>query len=108
MASSVTWAHEGDLGTYLEVEFRSADGGAKDISAASVREIRVERPDGTRVAFTAAFTTDGTDGKIRHQWTTNELSQLGRWMVQGFVSGTGFSFSTKRGILTVLDRIEVT
>ena len=45
------------------------DGEIKPIDDATVKEIWVEKPDGTPLKWTAAFLTDGTDGSIVYMLT---------------------------------------
>lgn len=106
MADTAGWAHVGDEGTYLEIEFRSLDGTAKDISSATTQKIYLQKPDGTDVEVATSFTTDGTDGKIRYSWQTGDLDTAGLWRVQGFVSGSGFVFHTARGLLRVRETLQ--
>ena len=80
---------EGDVGTVLEVEVREDDV-ALDVSDATTKQILLRKPDGTTVAKTATFSSDGTDGRIRYVTVEGDLT-AGRWAIQGKVvtpSGT--------------------
>lgn len=83
--------HFQDIGTEFIVEipdrsFGHAFGAVLDVSEAITKEIKFRLPDGTTKAFTASFTTDGTDGLIQFRtFSTSELDQLGRWDIQGRV-----------------------
>jgi hypothetical protein len=58
---------------------------AIDVSSASDLKI-ILRTDGVRIEKTAAFLTDGTDGKITVTLDAGEISPAGRWNVQGQVT----------------------
>lgn len=62
-----------------------------DISGASVKTLRFNKPDGTSVDKTATFVTDGTDGKIEYLSEAGFLNIPGKWRMQGFVTiGSGY------------------
>ena len=58
-----------------------------DISAATTMEIHYKKPDGSVVGspWTAAFETDGTDGKLSYTTGSGDLDVAGWWQVQGRV-----------------------
>ena len=79
----------GDWGTAIELTVQE-NGVAVDISGATTKTITFYKPDGTHVVKTAAFTTDGTDGKMRYTVTADELNQSGTWRAVGWiVTATG-------------------
>ena len=85
--------HVGNIGTVFEVTLYANASDLLDVStavAAGTKEIIFSKPDGTTVTNTAAFVSDGTDGKI--DYTTvlaTELDQVGRWNIQSKVVLTG-------------------
>lgn len=84
---------EGDIGTVFEVEIQEDDV-ALDISAATAMTIKFEKTDGTVVAKTAVFTTDGSDGLIRYVTVAGDLDQPGLWRLQGHVTLPSWSGSS--------------
>lgn len=76
--------HVGDIGTVFRLTLKEDDV-VVDISAATVKKLIFELPDGTSVEKTAAFTTDGTDGKIEWPAPTGFLTPGGMWKLQARV-----------------------
>lgn len=74
-----------DEGTVLRVKIVDADEVAIDVSTATARTIYLTKTDGTVVAKTAVFTTDGTDGLIEYTTVTSDFDMLGIWSIQGRV-----------------------
>ena len=74
------------------------DGVAVDVSAASTKQLKFKRPDGSSFTKTATFVTDGTDGKIQYVTVDGDLNMAGAWTQQGYVAGVGgfTGHSTKR------------
>ena len=62
------YVHNGDVGTVFRLTITDTDGTAIDVSTATTKYIYFQDPAGTKTQQTAAFYTDGTDGKI--QYTT--------------------------------------
>jgi hypothetical protein len=54
-----------------------------DVSAASVKKIRVKSPDGSAVEYEAAFTVDGSDGSIKR--AGYEVAQEGVHVFQPYI-----------------------
>lgn len=78
----------------LQVNFIE-DGVIFDISTATVREIWVQKPDGTPLKFTAAFLTDGFDGSLVYNMLTAETTPEGQWKYQGHVESPAWKLTTK-------------
>ena len=79
--------HVGDVGTILERTV--TDGGvAVDISTASVRQFILRKPSGAAATKTAAFSTDGSDGKLRYVTVADDLDQAGQWSLQVYLEMT--------------------
>ena len=73
--------HLGDVGTVFEITVN--DGASVvDISSATTKEITFRKADSTESVETAAFTTDGTDGKIRYTAVADDLDVVGVWNIQ--------------------------
>jgi len=82
--------HKSDIGTVFTLTIK--DGSTiVDLSSTSAKVINFRKPDGTILNKTAAFVTDGTDGKIKYTTIVGDLSQTGPWTFQAvltFASGT--------------------
>ena len=65
------------------------DGVAVDVSAATTKQIKFKRPDGTSFTKTASFLTDGTDGRLLYVTVNGDLNMAGNWKLQGYVAGVG-------------------
>lgn len=76
--------HVGDIGTVFEVTVQES-GTALNISTATVKQILLEPPSGTMLTKTAAFVTDGTDGKISYTTILGDLSEAGQWLLQVYL-----------------------
>lgn len=80
----------GDIGTVFILTVKDQDDAVVDISGASTKQIIFREPDDTAVVKTAAFTTDGTDGKMQYTTVADDLDQVGEWQHQGkVVIGSG-------------------
>ena len=74
-----------DIGTVIELTIKDQDDSAVDVSGASTKQFVFRKPGGTAVVKTAAFVTDGTDGKLKYTTVTDDLDTAGDWQVQAFV-----------------------
>lgn len=74
--------HVGDIGTVFE--FTVKDGAvAVDISTATTKEVKLDKPDNTTVTKAVTFKTTGVDGVVR--WASalaTDLDQAGEWVAQ--------------------------
>lgn len=76
----------------LSIELQLMDGYVPlDISTASVKQIIIDKPDGTNLARSASFVTDGTDGKLYYLTVAGDFDQAGTYKTQSFVTIPGFS-----------------
>lgn len=84
--------HVGDIGTKLIVTITDCDTGLPiNISGATVKKIKLTLPDLSVVEKTAVFSSDGTDGKIEYATIASDLSQAGRWKIQGYIVDGAFT-----------------
>lgn len=75
-----------NLGEPATIEFTvKEDGVVKDISAATVVELKFTQGE-TEQVVTAALKTDGTDGIIRYVVTANDLNAVGVWEVRARIT----------------------
>lgn len=78
--------HVGDIGTIFERTVKDQSDVVVDCSAATVKKLIFKKPDGTVVEKTAAFTTNGADGKLRYTTTAlTDLDQAGPWQLEVYV-----------------------
>ena len=80
---------EATFGPAIEFQLINSAGAAIDVSAADVRQVILRKPSGAAVTKTAAFSSDGTDGKIRYVWGSGDLDEAGVWKAQPRASDTG-------------------
>lgn len=52
---------------------------ARDISAATGKQFRIQRPNGEVFLKTATFTGTGTDGSLYYVWEQGVLNMGGQW-----------------------------
>lgn len=98
--------HVGDIGTHLVVRFMNG-GVIQPVDQATVKQIKLEKPDGTGVAKTGAFVTDGTDGEVEYITLTGDLDQAGYWYIQGYVEmAGGGKWHSKKERFTVWPNIQ--
>ena len=77
--------HQLDIGTIFEVTFKNSSDAVVNISTATVKQIIFTDPNSVAHEQTAAFTTDGADGKIRYTTILNDLDVVGNWKLQGYI-----------------------
>ena len=79
--------HVNDIGTVFEVTLLDEGSSPQivDLSTATVKELIFKDPAGTSTTQTAAFTTDGTDGKIQYTTLTGDLDTAGLWYLQAHI-----------------------
>jgi len=77
--------HKADAGFTLITTIKS-DGTAVDISTASSKVYRFEKPDGTTADVDADFNTDGSDGKLKYVSLIGTYDQNGDWYIQGVIT----------------------
>lgn len=76
--------HVGDIGSVIRLTLKE-NGTVVDISGASTKQIKLQKPDGTSVTKTASFTDNGTDGQLQYSTQSGDLSVAGRWYAQAYV-----------------------
>jgi hypothetical protein len=78
----------GDIGSTYTVTI-TENGLPLDLTPSTGRQLRFLRPDNTVLAVTPAYVTDGTDGKLRHTFTSGQLSRPGSWQTQVHITTAG-------------------
>lgn len=84
-----------DTGSALELVFVE-DESAVDISQATVKRITLMNPGGAVAQKEAAFSSDGTDGKIRYVIQAGDLDTAGWWKAEGYVELAGKALRTSK------------
>ena len=90
------YVHNGDIGTVFRLTITDTAGTAIDVSTAAVKYIYFQDPTGAKVQKTAAFTTNGSDGKIQYTTIAGDIDEVGTWMVQGYVETSLGKFWTEK------------
>lgn len=72
----------GDIGVVILLDC------GQNITSASNYLIKVKRPDGTLVTWTASLS--GTNS-ITYTTVGNDLNQTGNWLLQSYITGSGFA-----------------
>ena len=95
------YVHNADLGTIFRLAITDTAGTAIDVSSGATKYIYFQDPDGTKTQKTAAFYTNGTDGKIQYTTIAGDIDMVGTWQVQGYVETSLGKFWTKKGYFNV-------
>ena len=77
--------HKSDVGTIFRATIQDSTF-TVDVSAAGTKQLKFRKPSGTVVTQTAAFTTDGTDGRIQYTTVSGDLDSTGQWSWQAYVA----------------------
>lgn len=95
--------HKTDAGTIIEFTLTDVNGDPVNISDMTTKQILLKKPSGTVLTETAAFVTDGSDGKIQYTTVAGKIDEAGEWKLQAKVSKTGAQFYSDQQSLTVAD-----
>lgn len=90
------YVHNGDVGTIFRLTITDTAGTAIDVSTATTKYIYFQDPSGVRMQKTAAFDTDGTDGKIQYTSVSGDIDSVGTWQIQGYVETSLGKFWTEK------------
>ena len=85
--------HLNDIGTKFQVTVKDGDS-VVNISSASTKLLIFKKPSGTKMTKTAAFTSDGSDGKIDYTVIADDLDEVGTYQLQGNVVISDGTFYT--------------
>jgi len=86
--------HLGYIGLILRPTIKDEDDVVVNVSTATTKQIKLEKPDGTQIAKTAAFYTNGSDGIIQYTTIAADIDQVGRWKAQGYIVTPTRTFGT--------------
>jgi hypothetical protein len=96
-----TIIHNGDVGTIFRLTITDTAGTPIDVSTATVKYINFQDPSGVRMQKTAAFYTDGSDGKIQYTTVSGDIDMVGTWQIQGYVETSLGKFWTEKDLFKV-------
>jgi hypothetical protein len=100
-----TTPQENAIGVDIIVTVLDTAGAVKNISTATAKQLIFKKSNGTVVAKTATFVTDGSDGKLK--WTTiaGDLTPYGTYQVQAAITMPGFEGRGKPALFDVLKNL---
>ena len=87
--------HVGDVGTSIELTVTETNL-PMNIANASVKQIKLRKPNGAVVTKPAAFVTNGTDGKLCYVTVQGDLDASGLWRAQAYLETPSWSGHTSR------------
>lgn len=90
-----------DIGVVFRITVTKSDGSARDISAATTKEIIFRKPGGTIVTESASLSSGGTDGMMQYAAESGMLDEAGTWKLQGRVVISSTEFHTEIGAFQV-------
>lgn len=102
--ATTTEMHINDIGTVIEMTIYD-DGEGVDLSTATLKQFIFKKPDGTTVTKTAAFSTNGADGKLRYVTVPNDLNVDGSWSLQVYVEMPTGKWRSDVGVFSVLENL---
>jgi hypothetical protein len=81
----------GAIGLVIELRLKE-DGAAVNIAAATVKKLVCQKPSGEVVEFTAAFVSDGSDGKLKYvTLAASDIDELGDWRIAAYIDMPTFT-----------------
>lgn len=97
--------HKGDIGTIIELTIK--DGSQiVDISGATTKDIFLKKPvSSTVLTKSGAFSTDGTDGKLRYSTINGDLDEVGVWEVQAHLINPAGEWRSDIKEMSVFDNL---
>ncbi len=98
---SVPTLQENDVGVALVLTVVDETGAALNLSSATSIQIFITKPDDTLLTETAAFKTDGKDGKIEYLTQAGDVDMLGQYHIQARYVEDTFLRHTQRGTFVV-------
>ena len=101
---------KGDVGTFLRWTV-SEDTGAVDVSAATVKQLKLVKPDGTQLTKTLVNSTkstdkkDGTDGRVEYVTVAGDVNLKGTYKWQLFFNLASWNGNSWQGSFTAEDTL---
>ena len=88
------------IGVSIELTLKNVNDVVVDISSATVKRIDFRTPNSVLLQKTAAFVTDGVNGKIQYVTIAGDLDIGGTWLMQAYIEMGGFKgFSTSTPLI---------
>lgn len=70
----------GSVGTTFRATIKDQDNVVVNVSGAATKELIFKKPvTGALITKAAAFTTDGTNGKIEYKTVAGDIDEIGTW-----------------------------
>jgi hypothetical protein len=85
--------HALDYGTELRITVKD-DGVVVDISAATVTDFLIRKPDGSLLTVAADFYTDGTDGVLTYTTVEGDTDTVGLYKFQAKITLGGVFYTS--------------
>jgi len=85
--------HVNDVGTLFTLTIKDGDS-AVNISSATTKKIIIKKPSGTKLTYSTAFVSDGTDGKMKYNAVSGDLDEAGTYKLQSYVIISDGTFYT--------------
>ena len=85
--------HVNDVGTLFTLTIKDGDS-AVNISSATTKKIIIKKPSGTKLTYSTAFVSDGTDGKMKYNAVSGDLDEAGTYKLQSYVIISAGTFYT--------------
>ena len=94
----------GSYGFEIVMEVQDTDtSSAIDISSYTAQIMDFEDPDGNVASLTAAFDSDGTDGKIAYTVADGDIDEEGTWQIRAKLTRSGVVLYSTWAGLSVTD-----
>lgn len=102
----MTDLHLGDIGTVLRFTVKEQNV-ALDISAATVKTLKLRKKDKTVIERDLDFTTDGTDGDVEYVTVDGDIvGNKGKWLAQVYLEMPGGKWHTSKVEVEVDDNVD--
>lgn len=88
--------HVGDVGTRLVVTLVDAQEEIVDISASTLKQYILKKPDGTISVLNVTFVTDGSDGQLHFITTSTTFTIAGYYKLQVYLEEDTNSWHTDK------------
>ena len=96
--------HVGDTGVSFDRTVKNIDG-VVDISGATVKQFLFERPDKSTLEKAADFINTGTDGQLRYNTVSGDLTVAGIWKIQVYLVLGGDNFRSDVSTFEVFENV---
>ncbi len=90
----MAYIYKNDIGTLIEATIIEK-GAILNIGTATTKQFLFKKPSGAILTKVAAFSSDGTDGKLKYLTISGDLDETGTWVLQGRVVMPTGSWSTQ-------------